>query len=376
MILLSVFTSRTPSGAPLVCLPPKEVLTRRVELGQEERSCYQVYHNKARQLITRFRRRGELLRNYAHVFALMTRLRQLCCHRSLVKDVDWEAVLRDEDVSLRGEESQQERVARLREMIADGVTEDCALCLSDLSLPVITQCGHVFCKVCIETYLQTYRPSHCPLCLNSLNKRQLVQPTPERHRASKAFLSDMEDIIVEVSSSKVNAVLRELLRIRRDCPEDKMVVVSQFTSFLSILQPLLREKLSGVSFTRLDGGMSPLKRAESLKTFQSSKRNSPKILLLSLKAGGVGLNLTAANHLLLLDPAWNPASEWQCFDRIHRLGQTKQVFIYKFITKQSVEEKMLDIQDKKEGLISGAFHVQEKEKRRRRVDDIINIFSL
>ena len=95
-----------------------------------------------------------------------------------------------------------------------------------------------------------------------------------------------------------------------------------------------------------------------------------------MKAGGVGLNLTAASHLLLLDPAWNPASEWQCFDRIHRLGQTKQVFIYKFITKQSVEEKMLEIQDKKQGLISGAFHIQEEEKRRRRVDDIINIFSL
>ncbi len=56
-------------------------------------------------------------------------------------------------------------------------------------------------------------------------------------------------------------------------------------------------------------------------------------MLLSLKAGGVGLNLTAANHLLLLDPAWNPAAEWQCFDRIHRMGQTKDVFIYKFIVK-------------------------------------------
>jgi len=59
-------------------------------------------------------------------------------------------------------------------------------------------------------------------------------------------------------------------------------------------------------------------------------------MLLSLKAGGVGLNLTAANHLLLLDPAWNPASEWQVFDRIHRMGQDKDVFIYKFITQVSL----------------------------------------
>ena len=117
-------------------------------------------------------------------------------------------------------------------------------------------------------------------------------------------------------------------------------------------------------------------RADTVRAFQSCGPRSPTVMLLSLRAGGVGLNLTAANHLLLLDPAWNPASEWQCFDRIHRLGQTKQVFIYKFITKQSVEEKMLEIQDKKQGLISGAFHIQEEEKRRRRVDDIINIFSL
>ena len=136
-------------------------------------------------------------------------------------------------------------------------------------------------------------------------------------------------------------------------------------------------------------------RAEAIRVFQASGQNSPGVMLLSLRvniivvrssltlyltllvqAGGVGLNLTAANHLLLLDPAWNPASEWQCFDRIHRLGQTREVFIYKFITRQSVEEKMLDIQDKKQGLISGAFHVQQEEKRRRKVDDIINIFSL
>ena len=112
-------------------------------------------------------------------------------------------------------------------------------------------------------------------------------------------------------------------------------------------------------------------RAEAIRVFQASGQNSPGVMLLSLRvniivvrssltlyltllvqAGGVGLNLTAANHLLLLDPAWNPASEWQCFDRIHRLGQTKPVFIYKFITKQSIEGKMLEIQNKKKDLIS------------------------
>ena len=99
-------------------------------------------------------------------------------------------------------------------------------------------------------------------------------------------------------------------------------------------------------------------------------------MLLSLKAGGVGLNLTAANHLLLLDPAWNPASEWQCFDRTHRLGQKKDVIIYKYITKNSVEETMMEIQVKKKDLISGAFHIPEDERRRQRVNDIRSIFGI
>ena len=100
------------------------------------------------------------------------------------------------------------------------------------------------------------------------------------------------------------------------------------------------------------------------------------MLLLSLKAGGVGLNLTSANHLLLLDPAWNPASEWQCFDRIHRMGQTKPVTIYKFITKESIEEKMVDIQDAKKDLIKRAFAVGTDARRRQRIADIKNIFDL
>merc|ERR1712242_562219 len=116
-----------------------------------------------------------------------------------------------------------------------------------------------------------------------------------------------------------------VLRVLRDFPGDKIVIVSQFTSFLSMLQPLLRKRK--ITFVRLDGNMNHMKRAENIKSFQS-RDNSPKVLLLSLKAGGVGLNLTAANHLMLLDPAWNPAAEWQCFDRIHRLGQQKTVYIY------------------------------------------------
>merc|ERR1740131_360929 len=106
--------------------------------------------------------------------------------------------------------------------------------------------------------------------------------------------------------------------------------------------------------------MSHTARADVIKIFQGNGKNKPKVLLLSLKAGGVGLNLTAANHLLLLDPAWNPASESQVFDRIHRIGQEKDVFIYKYVTQgESIEETMLQIQEKKKNLIDGAFHMPD-----------------
>ena len=91
---------------------------------------------------------------------------------------------------------------------------------------------------------------------------------------------------------------------------------------------LCHNKLKGLDLlvTRLDGSMSQRERSSVIAEFQDPSPNSPRVLLLSLKAGGVGLNLTAANRLLLIDPAWNPATEDQCFDRIHRLGQVKGQF--------------------------------------------------
>ena len=116
----------------------------------------------------------------------------------------------------------------------------------------------------------------------------------ETDEITKKTEADMKDILVNLSSSKVNAALTEMARIKRDHPEDKIVVVSQFTSFLSIIQALLRDQ--GFSYVRLDGSMNHADRAEVVKVFQSTGKNSPKVLLLSLKAGGVGLNLTSANR--------------------------------------------------------------------------------
>jgi len=143
---------------------------------------------------------------------------------------------------------------------------------------------------------------------------------------------------------------------------------------LSIIQPLLDER--GYIYTRLDGSMNVHEKQSVISRFQDTTERSPSVLLLSLRAGGVGLNLTAARKLILLDPAWNPATEDQCFDRIHRLGQMEDVEIHKFVMKDSIEQRMLAILDKKKDLISGAFRQTAGEMRERRINDILSIFGL
>ncbi|KAK2826489.1 hypothetical protein Q5P01_020703 [Channa striata] len=99
-------------------------------------------------------------------------------------------------------------------------------------------------------------------------------------------------------------------------------------------------------------------------------------MLLSLKAGGVGLNLTAASHVFLMDPAWNPATEEQCIDRCHRLGQKRNVFVTKFIVKDSVEENMVKIQKQKQDLVEKAFGSTNIDRKASRINDIKALMEL
>ncbi len=128
----------------------------------------------------------------------------------------------------------------------------------------------------------------------------------------------------------------------------KMLVFSQWTSLLNLVEPHL--DAAGFAFTRIDG--STRNRSAVVDEFQSE--DGPPILLASLKAGGVGLNLTAADHVFILDPWWNPFVEDQAADRTHRIGQTRPVSIYRLVTADTVEERVLALQDKKREIASAA----------------------
>ncbi len=126
----------------------------------------------------------------------------------------------------------------------------------------------------------------------------------------------------------------------------KVLIFSQFVRMLTLIRKHLED--NGIPYEYLDGHTTD--RETVVTRFQTDEK--VKVFLISLKAGGTGLNLTAADYVILYDPWWNPAVEIQATDRAHRIGQDKKVFVYRLITKGSVEEKMLDLQEKKKNLIS------------------------
>ena len=148
------------------------------------------------------------------------------------------------------------------------------------------------------------------------------------------------------SSSK----LERLLEALGDAVADghRALVFSQWTSLLDLIEPHLTA--ANIGFNRLDGTTTD--RAGVVATFQAD--GGPSVMLLSLKAGGTGLNLTAADHVFLIDPWWNPAVEDQAADRAHRIGQDKSVMVYRMVARDTVEERILELQDRKRALADAA----------------------
>ncbi|HBL31932.1 MAG TPA: helicase SNF2 [Acidobacteria bacterium] len=142
--------------------------------------------------------------------------------------------------------------------------------------------------------------------------------------------------------AKLDLLLPQLTEVLEE--GHKVLVFSQFTSFLGLLRHRL--DAAGTSYLYLDG--QTRNRRELVETFQSGTGSS--LFLISLKAGGLGLNLTAADYVYLLDPWWNPAVEAQAVDRAHRIGQTRTVFAYRLVARDTVEEKILELQAGKRAL--------------------------
>jgi len=162
-----------------------------------------------------------------------------------------------------------------------------------------------------------------------------------RQIACHPYLVDQN---VEEDSAKFES-LKELMESIL-AENHKVLVFSQFVKMLTLIRKHL--DANGITYEYLDG--HTVDRESAVNRFQTEEEI--RVFLISLKAGGTGLNLTAADYVILYDPWWNPAVEIQAADRAHRIGQDKKVFVYRLITKASVEEKMLDLQEKKKNLVS------------------------
>uniref|UniRef100_A0A8C7CFT8 Transcription termination factor 2 n=1 Tax=Oncorhynchus kisutch TaxID=8019 RepID=A0A8C7CFT8_ONCKI len=305
------------TGKPLVNLPDRTCEVHRLKLSEEEQSVYDVVFAQSRSTLQNYLKRHEgdngkkgdnsnpfdkVAREFGvsqadsvsssqqtqgptstvHILSLLLRLRQSCCHLSLLKKTLDPSELQGDGISLSLEEQLN------------------ALCLS------------------------TEPSGPDPKATVSLN--------------GSRFASDLFEDTHE--STKIAAILTELKDIRH-------VIVSQWTSMLHIVAVHLRRM--GLSFAVIDGTVNPKRRMDLVEEFNTNPKG-PQVMLVSLCAGGVGINLIGGNHLFLMDMHWNPALEDQACDRIYRVGQHRDVTIHRFVCEGTVEDKISILQEKKKDL--------------------------
>ncbi|TXG70210.1 hypothetical protein EZV62_005145 [Acer yangbiense] len=416
--LMSTISLRRTKDDGLIELPPKTVETCYVELSVEERNLYDELEGEAKGVVQDYITNGSVLRNYATVLSIILRLRQICTNlalcpsdvRSILPSYNIEEFLEfpTDDISrlpfllvlqievVAGMQviiSQEEIVPLdkgwdpinygfcysdlfleinasnnpdlLKKLVAalqDGEDFDCPICISPPTHIVITCCAHIFCQACILKTLKRTKPC-CPLCRHPLSQSDLFSSPLEP--SADTGMTDSKN----VTSSKVSALLTLLLALRDYNPTTKSVVFSQFQKMLILLEEPL--KAAGFKLLRLDGSMNAKKRAQVIEKFQVPGPDGPTVLLASLRASSAGINLTAASRVFLMEPWWNPAVEEQAMDRVHRIGQKEDVKIVRLIAKNSIEERILELQErKKKNLARETSGLKKKNQTEVSIDDL------
>ncbi|CAM9686210.1 unnamed protein product [Ascophyllum nodosum] len=298
-------------------------------------------------------------------------------------------------------------VGQLREDGNNPSTE-CPICFElPMVAPALTTCAHLLCKACLQDCLR--RETCCPVCRSPMDESEIID-FPDSNKMKKSSQKTTGERKEERAASRLTPLPMSIfgataasatsgggVQVRGGCDSEggwvgstklerlelelremkkragaKAVVFSQWTHMLDLAERSLTR--GGWTFRRLDGSMSQQKRESALESFSSD--GSVTVMLVSLKAGGVGLNLTAASTVILLDPWWNPAVEDQAIDRIHRLGQVNDVSVKRFVVAETVEDEMLALQEvkgrmAKSALASGSLG----ESQKLRVEDLVQFFK-
>ncbi|KAI4103934.1 MAG: hypothetical protein LQ339_004051 [Xanthoria mediterranea] len=336
-------------------LPELSEYIHRVEFLPHEKEKYDALQAEAKGLLDNVKNKegpSKSEGSYCHLLEILLRLRQVCNHWKICGD-RVTSLLKDLETSKVVDLTPENRKA-LQDMLQLSIDshEDCPICLEPLHDPVITACAHSFGHACIEKVIETQQ--RCPMCrAEPLELDSLVRPAIEHGESAE----NEADIDIETTSSKIEALIK-ILKASRAKEGNKVVIFSQWTSFLNIIQRQIEEE--GWKFARIDGKMRANQRDASLTALSDDPEC--RILLASLAVCNVGLNLVAANHVILADSWWAPSIEDQAVDRVHRLGQTKPTTVWRLVVDGSIEDRVLDIQAEKRKLMMTAF--QEKVNKR------------
>ncbi|KAJ5309846.1 uncharacterized protein N7443_002307 [Penicillium atrosanguineum] len=311
----------------------------------------------------------------------------------------------------------------LRQIQTDSSGE-CPICCEEPMIdPAVTACWHSACKKCLEDFVRHHinkgNQPRCFSCRADIDAKDIFEVVkhPMTHAlpleepaemptnsqpAPRISLRRINPLSPSAhTSAKIHALINGLSCVP---PGTKTVVFSQFTSFLDLIGPQLTKV--GIDFLRLDGTMQHKARAAVLTEFTKTEetyddeiiddederqiRNGlpastahesrPTVLLISLRAGGVGLNLTTASNVFLMDPWWSFAIEAQAIDRVHRMGQMRDVQVTRFVVKDSIEGRMLRIQERKMN-IAGSLGLRvggdesEEDKKKDRIAELKLLFE-
>lgn len=329
-------------------LPPKEVILHQEFFGDVERDFSQSIMSTTTRKFDTYVARGVMLNNYANIFGLIMQMRQVANHPDLL-------------LKRTAEEGQNVLVCN----ICDEVAEEA----------VRSQCKHDFCRQCVKSYVQSVEDeggeADCPRCHIPLSidfdQPEIEQDEDNVKKSSIINRINMKDW---TSSSKIEMLVYDLYKLRSKKQTLKSIVFSQFTSMLQLIEWRLRR--AGFNTVMLDGSMTPIQRQRSIEHFM----NTPEceVFLVSLKAGGVALNLTEASRVYIVDPWWNPAAEWQSADRCHRIGQKRPCVITRLCIEDSVESRMVMLQEKKANMINGTINNDKTSMEKLTPEDMQFLF--
>jgi len=216
--------------------------------------------------------------------------------------------------------------------------ESCPICVKELGTQwSVLQCGHCYCVECIRILIDEYstgKSTKCAVCRSLTSHAEISYVSTKNEHEEEYAIEDVKGS----HSTKVEAVLKSLVKIRSDDEDAKSLVFSTWPDVLDILAAALDENDIPYASLHNNAATTQNKFKRSIQRFKN--RKDVKVLLMPISRGANGLNLVEASHVILIEPLLNPAQELQAIGRVHRIGQKKQTYVHRFLVKQTIEERI------------------------------------